>query len=143
MVFFQIADKERKIATLYDMLDYQDATNVDAKGIPFTVRTVFVIDPKKVIRLTISYPASTGRNFDEILRVIDCKCNLALDTNILLTNTHLALQLGDNNRITTPVNWKKGDDVIIHPSVKNEEASSLFPNYTTHLPYLRTTPLKV
>jgi alkyl hydroperoxide reductase subunit AhpC len=58
------------------MLDHQDATNVDAKGIPFTVRTVFVIDPKKVIRLTISYPASTGRNFDEILRVIDCKCRL-------------------------------------------------------------------
>lgn len=70
--FFQIADKDRKIATLYDMLDYQDATNVDAKGIPFTVRTVFVIDPKKVIRLTLSYPASTGRNFDEILRVVDC-----------------------------------------------------------------------
>ena len=69
----QIADKSRQIATLYDMLDYQDATNVDAKGIPFTVRTVFVIDPKKVIRLTVSYPASTGRNFDEILRVVDCK----------------------------------------------------------------------
>jgi len=72
--FFQIADKERKVATLYDMLDHQDATNVDAKGIPFTVRTVFVIDPKKVIRLTVSYPASTGRNFDEILRVVDCEC---------------------------------------------------------------------
>jgi alkyl hydroperoxide reductase subunit AhpC len=71
--FFQIADKDRKVATLYDMLDHQDATNVDAKGIPFTVRTVFVIDPKKVIRLTISYPASTGRNFDEILRVVDCE----------------------------------------------------------------------
>lgn len=72
--FFQIADKERKVATLYDMLDHQDATNVDAKGIPFTVRTVFVIDPKKIIRLTVSYPASTGRNFDEILRVVDCEC---------------------------------------------------------------------
>ena len=77
-VSVQIADKERKVATLYDMLDDQDATNVDAKGIPFTVRTVFVIDPKKVIRLTISYPASTGRNFDEILRVIDCKCKLVI-----------------------------------------------------------------
>jgi len=55
------------------MLDYQDPSNRDTKGIPFTVRTVFVIDPKKVIRLTVSYPASTGRNFDEILRVIDCK----------------------------------------------------------------------
>ncbi|KAH9007146.1 thioredoxin-like protein [Lactarius hatsudake] len=67
-----IADADRKIATLYDMLDYQDATNVDKKGLPLTVRTVFVIDPKKTIRLTISYPASAGRNFDEIIRVIDC-----------------------------------------------------------------------
>ncbi|KAF9649357.1 1-Cys peroxiredoxin [Thelephora ganbajun] len=120
-----IADKERKIATLYDMLDYQDATNVDAKGIPFTVRTVFVIDPKKVIRLTISYPASTGRNFDEILRVVD------------------SLQIGDRNRVTTPVNWKRGEDVIVHPSVNSEEAKTLFPQHTVHLPYLRTTPLKV
>ena len=144
MVFqFQIADKERKVATLYDMLDHQDATNVDAKGIPFTVRTVFVIDPKKVIRLTISYPASTGRNFDEILRVVDCKHEPTTDRSPMLTDMHLALQLGDKNRITTPVNWKKGDDVIVHPSVSNEEAKSLFPQYTTHLPYLRTTPLKV
>jgi alkyl hydroperoxide reductase subunit AhpC len=120
-----IADKTRDIATLYDMLDYQDVTNRDTKGIPFTVRTVFVIDPKKVIRLTVSYPASTGRNFDEILRVVD------------------SLQLGDKNRITTPVNWKKGDDVIVHPSVSNEEAKTLFPEHTVHLPYLRTTPLKV
>lgn len=83
----QIADSDRKISTLYDMLDAVDATNVDAKGIPFTVgnsgvtndmrltclqiRTVFVVDPKKIIRLTISYPAQTGRNFDEIIRVID------------------------------------------------------------------------
>lgn len=74
IVCFQIGDKDRKIATLYDMLDHQDATNRDIKGIPFTVRTVFIIDPKKVIRLTVSYPASTGRNFDEILRVVDCKC---------------------------------------------------------------------
>jgi alkyl hydroperoxide reductase subunit AhpC len=78
IIFFQIADKDRKVATLYDMLDHQDATNVDAKGIPFTVRTVFIIDPKKVIRLTVSYPASTGRNFDEILRVVDCEHRLVL-----------------------------------------------------------------
>ncbi|KDQ64858.1 hypothetical protein JAAARDRAFT_117190 [Jaapia argillacea MUCL 33604] len=117
-----IADPERKISTLYDMLDALDPTNVDAKGIPFTVRTVFVIDPKKIIRLTLSYPASTGRNFDEIIRVVD------------------SLQLGDKHRITTPVNWKKGDDVIVHPSVSNEEAKTLFPEFT---PYLRTTPLKV
>jgi len=120
-----IADPDRKVSTLYDMLDALDATNVDAKGLPFTVRTVFVIDPKKVIRLLISYPASTGRNFDEIIRVID------------------SLQLGDKHRITTPVNWHKGDDVIVHPSVTNDEAKTLFPEFTIHKPYLRTTPLKV
>src|ERR1700761_9387420 len=97
------------------MLDAVDATNVDAKGIPFTVRTVFVIDPKKVIRLTISYPAQTGRNFDEIIRVID------------------SLQLGDKHKVTTPVNWKHGDDVIIHPGVSNDQASTLFPGYKTVL----------
>ncbi|KAJ7197057.1 cysteine peroxiredoxin [Mycena rebaudengoi] len=119
-----IADSDRKISYLYDMLDYQDATNVDAKGLPFTIRTVFVIDPKKIIRLTISYPAVAGRNFDEIIRVID------------------ALQAGDKYRIATPVNWKKGDDVIVHASVSNEEAKTLFPKFETHLPYLRTTPLE-
>jgi len=120
-----IADEDRQISVLYDMLDQQDATNRDAKGIPFTVRTVFIIDPKKTIRLTLSYPASTGRNFDEILRVID------------------SLQIGDKHRVTTPVNWNKGDDVIVHPSVTTEEARTLFPAHTVHKPYLRTTPLKV
>jgi alkyl hydroperoxide reductase subunit AhpC len=120
-----IADEDRSISVLYDMLDHQDATNRDGKGLPFTIRTVFVIDPKKVIRLTVSYPASTGRNFDEILRVID------------------SLQIGDKHRVTTPVNWKRGDDVIVHPSVSNEEAKTLFPEYKVHKPYLRTTPLKV
>jgi len=120
-----IADEDRKISTLYDMLDEQDATNRDAKGLPFTIRTVFVIDPKKIVRLMIAYPASTGRNFDEVLRVVD------------------SLQIGDKNRITTPVNWQKGDDVIVHPSVTSEEAKVLFPDHTVHLPYLRTTPLKV
>ena len=139
---FQIADSTREIATLYDMLDHQDATNRDAKGIPFTVRTVFVIDPKKVIRLTVSYPASTGRNFDEILRVVDCKCRSGM-MDLTLTDLHPALQIGDKNRITTPVNWKRGEDVIVHPSVNNEEAKTLFPEHTVHLPYLRTTPLKV
>ncbi|KAK0235918.1 thioredoxin-like protein [Armillaria nabsnona] len=119
-----IADADRKISYLYDMLDYQDVTNRDAKGLPFTIRTVFIIDPKKVIRLTISYPAVAGRNFDEIIRVID------------------AIQLGDKNRIATPVNWNKGDDVIIHASVSNEEAKTLFPEHKVHYPYLRTTPLK-
>ncbi|KAJ7746580.1 cysteine peroxiredoxin [Mycena metata] len=120
-----IADADRKVSYIYDMLDYQDATNKDLKGLPFTIRTVFVIDPKKVIRLTLSYPAVAGRNFDEIIRVID------------------AIQLGDKHRIATPVNWKKGDDVIIHASVNAEEAKTLFPDHKVHLPYLRTTPLDV
>jgi len=114
-----IADADRKVAKLYDMLDNLDATNVDTKGIPFTVRNVFVIDPKKVIRLMITYPASTGRNFDEVIRVID------------------SLQLGDKHRITTPANWKKGDDIIVHPGVTNEEAEKLFPGFKTVKPYLR------
>jgi len=116
-----IADADRKVSTLYDMLDAVDPSNVDAKGQPFTIRTVFVIDPKKIIRLTIAYPAQVGRSFDEIIRVLD------------------SLQLGDKHRITTPVNWNKGDDVIVHPGVSNEEAKTLFPNFKQHLPYLRTT----
>ncbi|ESK95444.1 1-cys peroxiredoxin [Moniliophthora roreri MCA 2997] len=120
-----IADGDRKISYLYDMLDYQDATNRDAKGLPFTIRTVFIIDPKKIIRLKLDYPAVAGRNFDEIIRVLD------------------AIQLGDKHRIATPVNWKQGEDVIVHASVSNEEAKTLFPDHVAHLPYLRTTPLKV
>ncbi|SAM01751.1 hypothetical protein [Absidia glauca] len=116
-----IADADRKVSELYDMLDHQDASNVDAKGIPFTVRSVFIIDPKKSIRLILSYPASTGRNFDEILRVVD------------------SLQLGDQHRITTPGNWKKGDDVIVHPSVTTEEAHKIFKNVRVVKPYLRLT----
>lgn len=118
-----IGDKQRKIALLYDMLDEQDATNVDEKGIAFTIRSVFIIDPKKTIRLILSYPASTGRNTAEILRVVD------------------SLQTGDKHRVTTPINWVPGDDVIVHPSVKNEEAKTLFPEFKIIKPYLRTTPL--
>jgi len=114
-----IADADRKVSTLYDMLDAVDPTNVDAKGIPFTIRTVFVIDPNKVIRLTISYPAQTGRSFDEIIRVID------------------SLQLGDKHKIVTPVNWSKGKDVIIHPAVTDEQAKTLFPDFKQPLSYLR------
>jgi len=114
-----IADKNRDVATLYDMLDYQDPTNRDLAGIPFSVRSVFIIDPKKSIRLILTYPASTGRNFDEIIRVID------------------SLQLGDKYRITTPGNWKKGEEVIVHPSVSNDEAAKLFPGFKTVKPYLR------
>lgn len=104
-------------------LDYQDTTNVDEKGIAFTIRSVFFIDPKKTIRTILSYPASTGRNSAEILRVID------------------SLQTGDKNKITTPVNWVPGDDVIVHPSVKNEQAKELFPDFRIVKPYLRFTPL--
>jgi glutaredoxin/glutathione-dependent peroxiredoxin len=118
-----IADPERKVAYLYDMVDYQDTTNVDAKGIAFTIRSVFIIDPKKTIRLILSYPASTGRNSAEVLRVLD------------------SLQTGDKNRITTPLNWTPGDDVIVHPSVTNDEAKTLFPKFKIVKPYLRLTPL--
>ena len=86
-----IADKERKVAYLYDMLDHQDTTNVDQKGIAFTIRSVFIIDPKKAIRLIMSYPASTGRNTAEVLRVVD------------------SLQTGDKNKVTTPINWVPGE----------------------------------
>lgn len=85
-----IGDKQRQVAYLYDMLDHQDTTNVDQKGIAFTIRSVFVIDPKKTIRLILSYPASTGRNTAEVLRVVD------------------SLQTGDKHRITTPINWVPG-----------------------------------
>jgi glutaredoxin/glutathione-dependent peroxiredoxin len=118
-----IGDKQRKVALLYDMLDEQDATNVDEKGIAFTIRSVFVIDPKKTIRLIMSYPASTGRNSAEVLRVID------------------SLQTGDKHRVTTPINWVPGDDVIVHPTIKDEEAKTLFPEFKVIKPYLRTTPL--
>jgi thioredoxin-dependent peroxiredoxin len=88
-----------------------------------TVRTVFVIDPQKKIRLTISYPQTTGRNFDEILRVID------------------SMQLTDRFAIATPVNWKSGEDVIVVPSVSDEEANKKFPKGFRKLkPYLRLTP---
>ncbi|KAI9771761.1 MAG: peroxiredoxin 1 [Geoglossum umbratile] len=123
LAFPIIADKERKVSFLYDMLDYQDTTNVDSKGIAFTIRSVFVIDPKKTIRLILSYPASTGRNSAEVLRVVD------------------SLQTGDKQRITTPINWIPGDDVIVHPSVSNELAKDLFPDFRIVKPYLRFTPL--
>jgi len=118
-----VADKERRVAYLYDMIDHQDTTNVDDKGIAFTIRTVFFIDPAKVIRAKLEYPAAVGRNSAEILRIIQ------------------ALQTGDRNRVTTPVNWVPGDDVIVHPSVQGAEAKELFPNLREVKPYLRFTPL--
>jgi len=123
LTFPIIGDKDREIAFAYDMLDYQDLRNVDSRGIAFTIRSVFIIDPKKIIRLIMSYPASTGRNTAELLRVVD------------------SLQAGDKHRITTPINWNVGEDVIVHPSVNNEEAKILFPEFRTVKPYLRYTPL--
>jgi alkyl hydroperoxide reductase subunit AhpC len=86
-----------------------------------TVRSVFVIGPDKKIKLTLTYPMSTGRNFDEILRVLD------------------SIQLTAKYRVATPVNWKQGDDVIITTAVSNDEAQQLFPGFKTIKPYLRTT----
>ncbi|KKZ66409.1 peroxidase [[Emmonsia] crescens] len=103
-----IADADRKISYLYDMIDYQDTTNVDEKGMAMTIRSVFIIDPNKKIRLILSYPASTGRNAAEVLRVID------------------ALQTTDKNGVNTPINWIKGDDVIIPPVMKTEDAVKKF-----------------
>ncbi|TRX93799.1 hypothetical protein FHL15_005181 [Xylaria flabelliformis] len=118
-----IADKERKVAYLYDMIDYQDTTNVDEKGIAFTIRSVFIIDPSKKIRTILSYPASTGRNSAEVLRIVD------------------SLQTGDKHKVTTPINWVPGDDVIVAPSVKDDQAKELFPGFRTVKPYLRFTTL--
>jgi thioredoxin-dependent peroxiredoxin len=111
-----IADADRKVSDLYDMI-HPNASDT------FTVRSVFVIDPNKKVRLTLTYPASTGRNFDEILRVID------------------SLQLTDKHKVATPVNWKQGDDVIIVPAVNNDDARKLFPAGWKELkPYLRIVP---
>lgn len=111
-----IADADRKVADLYDMI-HPNASDT------FTVRSVFVIDPNKKLRLSLTYPASTGRNFDEILRVID------------------SLQLTDRHKVATPVNWQQGEDVIIVPALKNEDAAKLFPDgWKTLKPYLRVVP---
>jgi alkyl hydroperoxide reductase subunit AhpC len=108
-----IADPERKVSDLYDMI-HPNASDT------FTVRSVFVIGPDKKVKLTITYPASTGRNFDELLRVID------------------SLQLTANHSVATPVNWKQGDDVIIVPALSDEQAKEKFPGgWKTLKPYLR------
>ena len=114
--FPMIADPDLSIANLYGMI-HPNASD------RFTVRSVFVIDPKKKVRLTLNYPASTGRNFEEILRVID------------------SLQLTDQFKVATPVNWKQGQDVIIVPSVNNDDARKLFPGGWNEVkPYLRVVP---
>lgn len=116
MNFPIIADSDRNVATLYDMI-HPNATEKT------TVRSVFIIGPDKKVKLTITYPASTGRNFQELLRVID------------------SLQLTANYQVATPADWKDGDDVIITPAVKTEDAAEKFPKgFTVIKPYLRTTP---
>jgi len=118
-----IGDPELKIAKLYDMLAADAGESSDgrtpAQNAP--VRTVFVIGPDKRIKLTLSYPMTTGRNFDEIIRVLD------------------SIQLTAKHPVSTPANWKQGDDVIIAGSVSNEQAQEKFPGFKTVKPYLRTT----
>jgi len=114
--FPMIADPERAVSDLYDMV-HPDADDT------MTVRTVFVVGPDDKVKLTLTYPASTGRNFDEILRVID------------------SLQLTAGYSVATPVNWKQGEDVIIAPAITDAEAIEKFPKgFETQKPYLRITP---
>ena len=112
-----LADHDHKVSLLYDLIHPNSLANA-------TVRSVFIIDPEKKVRATITYPASTGRNFNEILRVID------------------SLQLTDNYKVATPVNWKDGEDVVIVPALKDEkELKERFPKgYKAVRPYLRLTP---
>jgi alkyl hydroperoxide reductase subunit AhpC len=116
MNFPIIADADRQVAELYDMIH----PNADEK---FTVRTVFIIGPDKKIKLTLTYPPSTGRNFLELIRVID------------------SLQLTAYHSVATPADWKKGEDVVISPSIDNETAKEKFPKgFNEVKPYLRVTP---
>ena len=112
-----IADEDRKVSELYGMIHPQSLDS-------FTVRTVFIIDPNKKIRLTLTYPASTGRNFDELLRVID------------------SLQLTDNHKVATPADWKRGQEVVIVPALQDPaEIQQRFPKgHKVVKPYLRLTP---
>jgi len=119
-----IGDPELKIAKLYDMLPAESGNSCEGRtpADNATVRTVFVIGPDKKIKLMLSYPMSTGRNFDEVLRVLD------------------AMQLSAKHSVSTPVNWKPGDDVIIAPAVSDEDAKKKFPEgWKTPKPYLRIT----
>jgi alkyl hydroperoxide reductase subunit AhpC len=117
-----IGDPQLKIAKLYDMLAADEGDSCEgrtpANNAP--VRSVFVIGPDKRIKLTMTYPMTTGRNFDEILRVLD------------------SMQLTAKHKVATPANWKPGEDIIITGAVSNEEADKIFPGYKTVKPYLRT-----
>jgi alkyl hydroperoxide reductase subunit AhpC len=116
MNFPMIGDPDKKVSELYGMIHPKSLDSL-------TVRSVFIIGPDKKIKLMITYPASTGRNFDEILRVID------------------SLQLTANYQVSTPVNWKEGEDVVIAPAIPDDEAKEKFPKgFRTLKPYLRLTP---
>ncbi|MGI4021151.1 MAG: peroxiredoxin [Janthinobacterium lividum] len=111
-----IGDKDRKISEAYDMIHPNASVNA-------TIRSLFIIDPNKIVKLIISYPASTGRNFQEILRVID------------------SLQLTAYHSVATPADWKEGEDVVVLPSIKTEDIAAKFPKgFTEVKPYLRMTP---
>jgi 1-Cys peroxiredoxin 6 len=120
-----IADPTREIAVKWGMLD---ETDKDAAGLPMTVRSVFIISPDKSLKLMLAYPASTGRNFAEIIRVLD------------------SLQLTASHKVATPVNWEQGGDCMVLPTVKPEDTAALFPkgvdvlNVPSGKPYLRQTP---
>lgn len=118
-----IGDTDLKVAKLYNMLPAEVAGGAEGRSAAdnATVRTVYVIGPDKRIKLMLIYPMTTGRNFDEILRVID------------------SMQLTARHKVATPADWKPGQDVIITPAVSNEEAEKAFPGFKTVKPYLRTT----
>jgi alkyl hydroperoxide reductase subunit AhpC len=118
-----IGDTELKVAKLYDMLpgDAGDSCEGRTPADNATVRVVYIIGPDKKIKLQMAYPMTTGRNFDEIIRVLD------------------SMQLTAKHKVATPANWKQGEDVIITGAVSNEEADNIFPGYKTVKPYLRTT----
>ncbi|MCL4114151.1 UNVERIFIED_CONTAM: hypothetical protein GTU68_042433 [Idotea baltica] len=111
-----LADEDKKVATLYDMIHPNADNNL-------TVRSVFIIAPDKTVKLTLTYPASTGRNFYELLRVID------------------SLQLTSNHKVATPANWKNGEDVVVSPAIATEDAKKIFTKGVKEIkPYLRMTP---
>ena len=119
-----IGDSDLAVAKLYNMLPAEESGSSEGRtaATNATVRSVFIVDPNKTIKLMLTYPMTTGRNFDEILRVLD------------------SMQLTAKHKVATPVNWQQGDDVIIVPTVSDEEAKDMFPGgWNTVKPYLRTT----
>ncbi len=118
-----IGDRELKVAKLYDMLPASEGATSEGRtpADNATVRSVFIIGPDKKIKLSLTYPMTTGRNFDEILRALD------------------SIQLTINHQVATPANWKQGEDVIITPAVSNEDARERFGDFESVLPYLRKT----